>query len=76
MSVELRLGAPSSVVSVPLVQGGVLSRSASSFRYRVTFRPNLADPFSQPVLETPMFDDITFSFQSQGGPRFLDWIHP
>ncbi len=58
-----------------LVQGGVVGRGLSSFRYRVRFRTELEDP-AQPVLETPFLDDVTFAFQGATGPRLLSWSFP
>jgi hypothetical protein len=55
----------------PLVQGAPLSLSRARFRYRVSFASGLADPLNQPVLETPVFDDITFSYQPAGAVRLL-----
>lgn len=62
----------------PLAQGGLVGVTLPAFRYRVTFRPHpldpatgAYDPANQPVLETPWFDDITFAWQAESGPRVL-----
>ncbi len=75
-AVELELldrsGGFSSVPLQGLTQGGRIGRTLDGFRYRVTFKPNLAD-LSDPVLESPFLDDVTFAWQPQGGPRILAW---
>ncbi|MBI4230001.1 MAG: hypothetical protein HY608_04115 [Planctomycetes bacterium] len=57
----------------PLAQGGAISLRRSRFRYRVTFRSNLADSINQPVLESPVFDDITFLYQLVGKIRIVSY---
>ncbi len=59
-----------------LVRGERIGRSLASFRYRVRFRTDLADPVNDPVLETPVLDDITFAWQGASGPRILGWWTP
>ncbi len=64
----------------PLMPGAFLRRTLPSFRYRVDFRPTPdwtpLDRLTQPVLETPFLDDITFAWQGTGGPRVLQWSCP
>ncbi len=55
-----------------LTQGGTIGRTLDAFRYRVTFKPNLPS-LSDPVLESPFFDDVTFAWQPASGPRVLVW---
>jgi hypothetical protein len=56
-----------------LRQGGAIQETLSGFRYRAWIRPGLADPMTQPVLETPFLDDITFAWQRATGPRVTAW---
>jgi len=67
-----RNGTFSSAPLQELTQGGGIGRVLDGFRYRATFRPNLPD-LSDPVLESPFLDDITFAWQPQGGPKILAW---
>ncbi len=75
-TVELELldsaGSFSSTPLQGLVQGGRIGRTLDGFRYRATFKPNLAD-LSDPVLESPFLDDVTFAWQPASGPRVLAW---
>ncbi|GEM_PF-484729 len=71
---------PLPAVLQPLTQGAAIGRTLDAFRYRVTFRVTpvnpangAADILNQPVLETPVLDDITFEWQSDAGPRILGW---
>jgi len=59
----------------PLTSGDIIGKTLGSFRYRVTFKPNL-DDLSYPVLESPFLDDITFAWQAATGPRILGWGEP
>jgi hypothetical protein len=56
-----------------LAQGGRIDRLLPGFRYRVKFKTVLNNPISDPVLESPWFDDITFAWQRMTGPRVLGW---
>ncbi len=56
-----------------LAQVAPLGDAMSAYRYRATFRTNLADPLNDPVLETPFLDDITLCWQPVSGPRVLSW---
>ncbi len=66
---------PPLLAPIPLEQGGRVDKAFPSFRYRVTFKPDPRDPgtgnpdANQPVLETPVFEDITFVCQPVSGPR-------
>ncbi len=75
-AVELELlDSAGSFTSAPLqalTQGGAIGRTLDSFRYRVTFKPNLPS-LSDPVLESPFLDDVTFAWQPASGPRILAW---
>ncbi len=75
-AVELDLlDSAGSFTSAPLqalTQGGAIGRTLDGFRYRATFKPNLAD-LSDPVLESPFLDDVTFAWQPASGPRVLAW---
>jgi hypothetical protein len=57
----------------PLVRGAPIGRRLRGFRYEALFTCDLADPTTDPVLETPFLDDVTFSYQSATGPRLLAW---
>jgi hypothetical protein len=65
--------------AIPLAQGERIGRAFPAFSYRVTFKPDPRNPMTgnpdpnQPVLETPVFEDITFAYQSALGPRVLGW---
>ncbi len=56
-----------------LAPGVAISRLVPQFRYRVRLAVDLADPGGQPILESPVFDDITFAWQAGAGPRILAW---
>ena len=56
-----------------LGQGAAVGRTLPSFRYRVRIRTDLVDPLTEPVLESPIFDDITFAWQRTSGPAILSW---
>ena len=56
-----------------LVQGGSVGRLLRSFRYRVRLGVDLDDPDNSPVLESPVFDDVTFALQPASGPRVVSW---
>ncbi len=75
-AVELELlDSAGSFTSAPLqalTQGGPIGRTLDAFRYRVTFKPNLPS-LSDPVLESPFLDDVTFAWQPASGPRVLAW---
>ncbi len=47
------------------------------FRFGVTIRPRLAarglDKANTPLLESPVFDDVTFVYTSRNGPKVLSW---
>jgi hypothetical protein len=47
------------------------------FRFGVTIRPRLAvrglDKQNTPLLESPVFDDLTFLYTSRNGPKILSW---
>ena len=60
----------------PLSQGGAIGRSVQDFRYRVRFRNALQDPVEDPILESPVLDDVTFAWQPATGPRILSWGAP
>lgn len=76
LTVDLMDAAGGAVIR-PLSNGARLDLALPSFRYRVTFRPTSgwtdAQRDSQPVLESPWFDDITFAYQTVEGPRLLGW---
>ncbi len=62
----------------PVVQGVLMRRVLPGpFRYEVTFEPTWSwtDPVrdSSPVLESPVFDDITFCWQPPEGFRWFGW---
>ncbi len=59
-----------------IAQGAALGTSVPAFRYRLRFQTDLADPINHPVLETPVFDDITFVIQRASGPQILAWTGP
>ena len=59
-----------------LAQGATWGPACSDFRYRVRFRNALDQPLDDPILETPVFDDITFAWQARGGPKILSWRIP
>jgi hypothetical protein len=58
---------------VRLTQGEPLVNGPASFRYRVRFAQDLADPLNDPILESAFFDDITFAWRLRSGPRILTW---
>lgn len=62
-----------------LRQGEQISRR-DVFRYRVRFKPtegwDPADLLDYGLLQTPIFDDITFTYAPAGGPRILSWGQP
>jgi hypothetical protein len=64
----------------PLSQGGPVGLSRQRFRYRVDFRPTptwtAPQRDNQGVMESPWFDDITFTCQWASGPRILAWERP
>ena len=39
----------------------------------VNFKNGIANPLNNGVLETPLFDDITFAYVPSSGPRILSW---
>ncbi|MBI4230580.1 MAG: hypothetical protein HY608_07070, partial [Planctomycetes bacterium] len=64
----------------PLAQGTDRGAVPSRFRYRVTFRPTESAAWNapnyrqhNPVLETPVFDDITLAYVPPGATRVLSW---
>lgn len=71
--IELELTDASGTSLAAMVQGAGLQRAAGAFGYRVKFRTALADLLNDPILETPVFDDVTFAWQSSGGCRVLAW---
>jgi hypothetical protein len=56
----------------PLFQGAPIGRPLDKFRYRARFHVKVPQP-DQPALETPVLDDITFSYLEGSGPRIWDW---
>jgi hypothetical protein len=79
VDLELLDGAGAALLQ-PLTQGAFIGKALPDFSYRVRLRPTptwtAAQRDSQPVLETPFFDDITFSWQAASGPRVLSWSRP
>lgn len=75
--IEMDLLPPSGTLTGPALQplAGLapLQRTLTGFRYRVRWRTALADPLDQPLLETPVLDDVTFAWQAATGPRALRW---
>jgi hypothetical protein len=72
-SVEVELlDASGAVILQPLVQGARLDCLLTQFRYRVRIKPNV-DPLSDPVLETPFFDDITLAYVPSSGAKVTGW---
>ena len=61
-----------SLLATP-AQGEALDRVLPGFRYRVRMRVDLADPFSQPILESPVFEDATFAWRPATGAGILYW---
>ncbi len=54
-----------------LSQGRRIALVRRDLRYRVYPRVILASPLTDPLLETPFLDDITFAYQRLGGPLVL-----
>ena len=54
-------------------QGEAIHRDLPSFRYRVGIKVELADPLNSPILESPVFEDVTFAWRPSSGPRILAW---
>ncbi len=59
-----------------LGQGVPIRLELPSFCYRVTFKTAIEQPESDPLLETPFLDDVTFFWQPMTGPRVLSWDAP
>ncbi len=78
MRIELELldeaGTLSGPALRPLARGGAVTTAPlQRFRYRVRFETTLENPASDPVLETPFLDDVTFFWQPVTGPKVLAW---
>ena len=58
------------------LQPGALNRLMPSWKYRARFRTPLPDPLNDPLLETPVLDDVSFLLQGASGPRILQWGAP
>ncbi len=67
------LDASGTAVLQPIGQRVPIDRILDAFRYRVHFKVRPMDVPNQPVLETPVLDDITFTWQAATGPRILGW---
>ena len=63
-----------------LEQDARLALHSPGFRYRVWLRPTAGwtedELIDHPVLQTPVFDDITFTYVTVGGPRIFSWEQP
>ena len=72
----------------PLIPGKLITPGSSvvamlprgSFRIGVDIRPRLEDDgwdkLNTPILESPVLDDLTFTYIPPGGARILHWESP
>jgi hypothetical protein len=67
-----------SLPPIPLSQGTPIGRVLQGFQYQVAFRTGIPrlQLLSEPVLESPWFDDITFSWQPMTGQKIMAWERP
>ncbi len=80
MRIEMELLEEADTLASPAIRslsrGGAVETLRQRFRYRARFKTTLQNPLSDPLLETPFLDDVTFFWQSMTGPRVLSWDAP